>query len=113
MAELITFRCTKCEHVLKIGAEKAGRKAKCPKCGEGLTIPGGKETAQQKYDRELEDAKGTYGFLDEPVATPKVDVTAPIRPGDDDDDDEKPKGPPAQQRDRAVKHRTLLEPERW
>jgi hypothetical protein len=36
--DLITFRCAACKAVLKIGADKAGRKAKC-KCGAELTIP--------------------------------------------------------------------------
>jgi hypothetical protein len=113
MAELITFKCTNCQHVLKIGAEKAGRKAKCPKCGQSLTIPGGTETGPKTFEQELEEGKGIYGFADEPVTTaPKIDVIAPVRPGraEDDDDDDKPKGP---KRDKAVKQRALLEPERW
>jgi hypothetical protein len=35
---LITFRCPACKLVLKISADKAGRKAKC-RCGAELTIP--------------------------------------------------------------------------
>ena len=37
--DFITFRCTACQHGMKVGADKAGRKAKCPKCQTELTIP--------------------------------------------------------------------------
>lgn len=37
--DAITFRCPACKHAMKVGAEKAGRKAKCPKCKAELTIP--------------------------------------------------------------------------
>jgi hypothetical protein len=37
----ITFQCYSCRQVLKVGADKAGRKAKCVKCGTVLTIPAG------------------------------------------------------------------------
>jgi len=37
--DFITFRCAFCDHGMKVGAEKAGRKAKCPKCKKELTIP--------------------------------------------------------------------------
>src|SRR5262249_61304900 len=35
----ITFTCYACNQVLKVGADKAGKKAKCVKCGTILTIP--------------------------------------------------------------------------
>jgi hypothetical protein len=35
----ITFQCYACNQMLKVGADKAGRKAKCNKCGTALTIP--------------------------------------------------------------------------
>jgi hypothetical protein len=41
--ETITFRCTTCKFVLKVGADKAGRKAKCSKCGTLLVIPAGSD----------------------------------------------------------------------
>jgi phage FluMu protein Com len=37
--EAITFRCSACNHGIKVAADKAGRKAKCPKCKTELTIP--------------------------------------------------------------------------
>src|SRR5262249_50508645 len=39
MASTITFQCYSCNQVLKVGADKAGKKAKCIKCGTILTIP--------------------------------------------------------------------------
>ncbi len=116
MAELITFRCARCQHVLKIGTEKAGRKAKCPKCGEGLTVPGAEEEPVKQAEDDEDDASG-YGLADEPVhVAPKVDLTAPIRPGakdEDDDDDDKPGRIKLRKREKAVQQKTLLEPEKW
>lgn len=81
--EPIRFSCTKCQHVLRVGADKAGKKAKCPKCGTVLTIPaatapapaeagaaaGKKEEPQPaptpaKKDpfADDEDGGGSYGF---------------------------------------------------
>ena len=119
MAEVITFKCTNCQHVLKVGTEKAGRKAKCPKCDQTLTVPSstGAELPVQK--KESEEEVEAYGLADEPAhVAPKVDLSAPIRPGEEDDDDEdRPAihgvGPKAQKREKAIKKRTLLEPERW
>jgi hypothetical protein len=37
--EFITFQCYACGQMLKVGADKGGRKAKCHKCGTVLTIP--------------------------------------------------------------------------
>ncbi len=35
----ISFKCTKCSHSLQVPDEHAGRKAKCPNCGQILPIP--------------------------------------------------------------------------
>jgi hypothetical protein len=35
----ITFHCTSCQQELKVGADKAGKKAKCGKCGTALMVP--------------------------------------------------------------------------
>jgi hypothetical protein len=43
--DTITFRCTSCKFALKVGADKAGRNAKCSKCGTILTIPARSEAA--------------------------------------------------------------------
>ncbi|MCI0683109.1 MAG: hypothetical protein L0Y71_13490 [Gemmataceae bacterium] len=36
---VITFQCYACNQVLQVGADKAGRRAKCSQCGTVLTIP--------------------------------------------------------------------------
>ena len=36
---VITFQCYACNQVLQVGADNAGRKAKCSQCGTILTIP--------------------------------------------------------------------------
>lgn len=41
----ITFKCTSCQQVLKVGADKAGRKAKCIQCSKILIIPAASEEA--------------------------------------------------------------------
>lgn len=35
----IEFSCSHCDKVLKTSDDKAGRKAKCPQCGEPITVP--------------------------------------------------------------------------
>jgi hypothetical protein len=78
--DLITFRCAACKRVLKIGADKAGRKAKC-KCGAELTIPLVSEDLQaaaasappQKAaaaDEDDDDSPGGYGFAEMPEPPP-------------------------------------------
>jgi hypothetical protein len=37
--DLITFECANCRQVLKVGADKAGKKAKCPRCATPLQVP--------------------------------------------------------------------------
>src|SRR5262249_2799885 len=47
---MITFACPHCSRALKVKEELAGKKAKCPACGQPVTIPGsvrvGKASAQ-------------------------------------------------------------------
>ena len=35
----IEFSCSHCDKVLKTSDDKAGRRAKCPQCGEAVTVP--------------------------------------------------------------------------
>lgn len=35
----IEFRCDKCEHLLRTGDEAAGKKARCPECGNIQAVP--------------------------------------------------------------------------
>jgi hypothetical protein len=39
----ISFSCPSCEHGVKVKDELAGRKVKCPQCGEGMLVPNGEE----------------------------------------------------------------------
>jgi hypothetical protein len=36
---VVEFQCHACRQVMRVGADKAGRKAKCPQCAAILTIP--------------------------------------------------------------------------
>jgi hypothetical protein len=91
--DLITFNCSACQQVLKVGAENAGKQAKCPRCGTALVIPsasaGGSKTnprpappppPARKY-REEEP------FEDIPPAPPARPARA--RPVDEDDEEER------------------------
>ncbi len=74
----ISFRCTSCNQGLKIGADKAGRKIKCSKCGTVLVVPRAEtpmepavapdvERPSAPMDDEQEDIK-SYGLIVEPQA---------------------------------------------
>ena len=69
--ETITFRCRTCQMVLKVGADKAGRTAKCSKCGKPLTIPSKSETAppppaqpKPAVSEDDDDGRGGYQLLE-------------------------------------------------
>jgi predicted RNA-binding Zn-ribbon protein involved in translation (DUF1610 family) len=88
---LISFRCTSCNQGLKVGADKAGRKIKCTKCGTVLIVPSSdseeaktagasaaaarsttpglapEEPKKKVVEEEENDMKG-YGLLMEPEA---------------------------------------------
>jgi hypothetical protein len=103
--EVISFRCAACKHVLKVGADKAGRKAKCSKCGQELTIPKpspqppektappapatpeATETKSKAYSDDEDDDGGTYVFHKE-AAPPEEPKKKTKRHDDEDDDDE-------------------------
>jgi phage FluMu protein Com len=36
----IEFRCTQCNKLLRTADQSAGKKAKCPECGQILRVPG-------------------------------------------------------------------------
>jgi len=74
----ISFRCTTCDHVLKVNADRAGRKAKCNRCNALLTIPAASPPVDEiamasaapppkpfDDDDEPNDGKG-YGFFLDP-----------------------------------------------
>jgi hypothetical protein len=45
--ELITFQCDGCQQVLRVGADKAGLQAKCPRCSKPLLIPSASTAVQE------------------------------------------------------------------
>lgn len=52
----IEFRCPNCEKKLRTGDDKAGKTAKCPQCGTGVTVPGA---------TQVEDDFGQFPAFDE------------------------------------------------
>jgi DNA-directed RNA polymerase subunit M/transcription elongation factor TFIIS len=93
--EFITFLCPNCQQPLKIPADKAGRKAKCNKCGHPLTIPSASEnvaikearpapTGRKPAEEEQDEGPAVYGIVAEP------EPPAPPKPrrADDEDEDE-------------------------
>src|SRR5437762_11726114 len=89
--ETITFRCTACGHVLKIGADKAGRKAKCTKCGQTLTIPATSEAIQEPALAPGAPAPAAKPDETAPALGPS-DAPAPYKYVDEDDDGQKTYG---------------------
>src|SRR5580698_3294600 len=74
MMETITFQCSACKFTMKVGADKAGRKGKCSKCGAEITVPNhtppvpppaAKKTAAD-YDDDDEDGKIAFTIRDDP-----------------------------------------------
>jgi phage FluMu protein Com len=71
----ISFRCSTCDHTLKVSADRAGRKVKCPRCNGVNTVPA-RETEEQvtaaapapakKKTEEEEDDKKGYGLFIDP-----------------------------------------------
>jgi hypothetical protein len=68
--ETITFQCSACQFTMKVGADKAGRKGKCAKCGAPITVPG-----------KVEPAKVAQSAAEPPKAEPAKPQIA----SDDDD----------------------------
>jgi hypothetical protein len=98
----ITFQCYSCQQTLKVGADKAGRKAKCVKCGTVLTIPAG--SSEAIVEAEPTPARNTSLPSDtrvSPKGPPPLPRTAdevveaeeiPLRRGREDDDDRPRRG---------------------
>src|SRR5262249_55207946 len=47
----IFFSCNSCDNKLRVSDDKAGKKAKCPRCGEVVTIPDS-DLAPEAIDEE-------------------------------------------------------------
>lgn len=95
----ITFQCYSCQKVLRVGADKAGKKAKCVQCGTILTIPVS-SPEEEAIVAELEPAP-------RPPAVPRrhrdedddLDDDRPRRRRDRDDDDDADDRPRKRRRD--------------
>lgn len=117
--EVISFRCAACKQVLKIGADKAGRKAKC-KCGADVVIPSASEPAgpapapppipaKSPFD---DDDDGTYGLIGDFSTGPSEEEKA--KQDKQDDADKKQKATEAVgRRHKTTRARSLLNPEKW
>src|SRR5271165_3351091 len=97
--DLISFRCTSCNQSLKIGADKAGRRIKCTKCGTPLTVPHAEvapsdaasagsqlpaeERAKKTFDDEDDNKKG-YGLFVDPAAEEEERKKREEKPKKDD-----------------------------
>src|SRR6266542_1841179 len=131
--EPITFRCTACNQVLKVSADKAGRQVKCNKCGAAVTVPAPEVAAPKpaptpaKAQADDEEEGGTYAIKDVIVKPPPEETKKRSKDEDEeededeyDEDDEdarqklqlmpKIEGPGRQA---AARRRSLLEPEKW
>ena len=75
--ESITLRCKMCKHAMKFSADKAGKRAKCPKCDAVNLIPAAAEPepapaavpapeAKPPVDDDEYDAKGAYDVFTDP-----------------------------------------------
>src|SRR6185503_14507644 len=92
----ITFTCYACNQVLKVGGDKAGKKAKCIKCGTILTIPAAteEEIAPEPPRGSAPAGRGRDSAFEEDEPAPRrsrprddEDDAPRRRPRDDDEDD--------------------------
>jgi hypothetical protein len=127
--EPITFRCSACNQVLKVSAEKAGRKVKCNKCNAAVTVPAAEAAAPQPAPEPApakaktdDDEGGTYVLKDVIASPPPVEAKKSDEDEDDEEYDEDEDGPRKIElmpklegpgRRAAAKQRALLEPEKW
>jgi hypothetical protein len=114
LMETITFRCSTCKFVLKVGADKAGRKAKCSKCGTLLTIPTASDAGPsappppapvepKKTSDDEDDSKG-YQLKEDP--DPVQGTSEPVAPS-------KPKVLQKPGRVQTKKQARITNPEEW
>ena len=60
--DAILVRCTQCKHAMKFSAEKAGKKAKCPKC-EAIVVVQADESAPEEPVAEAPAAAPAAGAI--------------------------------------------------
>ena len=61
---MISFACPKCGHLVRIGAEAAGKQVKCPECGHSARVP-------KSFGRKVSDEK--------PMVRPCPQCQSPLR----------------------------------
>lgn len=66
----ITFNCGACGKSLTTTDDKAGRKAKCPGCGEVVTVPGSAADEELDADDALETDDADEDDLEDPSSRP-------------------------------------------
>lgn len=91
----IRFACTQCGQRLSVHDEKIGKKAKCPKCKQPITVPTSEAAAAQlaevraaRAEAELEDALAEFVVYDDEdveliYETEDVAQTAQAQPTDE------------------------------
>lgn len=72
--DAISVRCRMCEHPMKFSAEKAGKRAKCPKCDTIVQIPTAEEQAikEQPAAAPAPAAQSAFGDEDDGPASYEV-----------------------------------------
>lgn len=106
--DIITFQCDKCDKVMRIGADKAGKKAKCNRCGANLVIPNQSQAISENPAPKAkvsffgdEDSGGVYSFLEDAETAEsleeqkkkskqdrKVDIKDLYKSDDEDEDED-------------------------
>jgi hypothetical protein len=121
---IITFQCSKCQKVLRIGAENAGKKARCSKCGQSLVIPNESQppsnpSTPARFDPFGDEGESTYSFADDAPPDVKDNTSGKVRlqelyardedaVDDDEDDEEKEAKEREQQRLLGARRREAL-----
>jgi hypothetical protein len=121
---IITFQCSNCQKVLRIGAENAGKKARCSKCGHGLVIPKESQppsnpSTPARFDPFADEGESIYSFANDPPPDIKDSTSGKVRlqdvygrdedeDTDDEDDEEKEAKEREQQRLLGARRREAL-----
>ena len=56
----IEFHCPTCQKLLRTADDKAGRQAKCPDCGNAVTVPQPSASQDERYDFGIEAGADEY-----------------------------------------------------
>jgi len=112
---VITFRCAACQHQMRVSADKAGRRAKCTKCGKEVRVPPASPSpaeaaapadalAKAKVQGgDAEDDGGSYSFVDQPAPAEEADATKKKKEPDGKND--KPAENKEEQKPRPVRRK--------